>query len=324
MHNLHGMNKVNASLDAYISKQAEYEAAVTQTSAEYLSDMGGLFDGFNAELAGSQKELDEMTASIDLTIYNHKLMVLRVGLTRWTNSRSAALTKAYYNNFATWDRRLTQRYKRSITRQMNSLRTYEGLYKTRSEAAREAAATALEPMAGDIAEALDAAEKIIEDRNEAMKKLGTNLAKGIGDGIDGGKWYVGQKVRDVIDTALAIARKEGKIQSPSKLMRDEVGLYLGEGVGVGFIDSIKKITPNIEDAMRSMAFNLSDSVPSSLGSMSASAPSTVINTTREIIRDSGFQPQFNGPININNGMDIKTLAQNLGYEYKRALAAQGA
>lgn len=71
----------------------------------------------------------------------------------------------------------------------------------------------------------------------------------------------------------------------------------------------------LEDAMRSMAYKLSDSV-----SWSASAKVT----TKEIIRDSGFQPQFNGPIYINNDMDIKTLAEKLGYYYRQTRAAQGA
>jgi len=308
--------QVNAAVDNYIQKRAEYEQAVKQTSESYLSDLGGLFDAFDAGLAGSQKELDKMSETL---LGNLRSQVK--GMQGWASEIEKLSKRGIDDGLLNELRNMGPEAYAQIQALNNmtdeQLREYEGLYKTRSEAARNVAKDALKPMADDVKEALKAAEKVIEDRNAAMKELGKNLAKGIGDGIKSNVSYVEQKAREVINAAIAAARKAGKIQSPSKLMRDEVGLYLGEGVGVGFVDSIKAFAPKIEDAMRSMAYKLSDSVP-----WSASAGARV--TTKEIIRDSGFQPQFNGPIYINNGMDIQKLAEELAYYYRRARAAQGA
>lgn len=306
--------QVNAAVDNYIQKRAEYEAAVKQAADSYISDLGGLFDKFDTGLAKNQKELDKMT---DTLLENLRSQVK--GIEGWSEEMEKLSKRGIDDGLLKELRDMGPEAYAQIQALNNmtdeELREYESLYKTRSEAARNAAKEGLKPMEKDVEEALKAAEKVIEDKNSTMKKLGENLTKGLGDGIKSNVRYVEQKAREVINAAINAARKAGRIQSPSKLMRDEVGLYLGEGVGVGFVDSIKAFAPKIEDAMRSMAYKLSDSV-----SWSASAKVT----TKEIIRDSGFQPQFNGPIYINNDMDIKTLAEKLGYYYRQTRAAQGA
>ncbi len=308
--------QVNAALDNYIEKRAAYEAAVKQAADSYISDLGGLFNKFDAGLAKNQKELDKMTKSL---LDNLRSQVK--GIEGWSEEMEKLSKRGVDDGLLEELRKMGPEAYAQIQALNNmtdgELREYESLYKTRSEAARNAAKEGLKPMEQDVKDALKAAEKAISDRNSAMKSLGANLSRGLGDGIKSNVRYVEQKAREVINAAIAAARKAGKIQSPSKLMRDEVGLYLGEGVGVGFVDSIKAFAPKIEDAMRSMAYKLSDSVP-----WSASAGARV--TTKEIIRDSGFQPQFNGPIYINNDMDIKTLAEKLGYYYRQTRAAQGA
>lgn len=306
--------QVNAALDNYIEKRAAYEAAVKQAADSYISDLGGLFNKFDAGLAKNQKELDKMTKSL---LDNLRSQVK--GIEGWSEEMEKLSKRGIDDGLLKELRDMGPEAYAQIQALNNmtdeELREYESLYKTRSEAARNAAKEGLKPMEQDVKDALKAAEKAISDRNSAMKSLGANLSRGLGDGIKSNVSYVEQKAREVINAAIAAARKAGRIQSPSKLMRDEVGKFLGEGVGVGFVDSIKAFTPKIEDAMRSMAYKLSDSV-----SWSASAKVT----TKEIIRDRGFQPQFNGPIYINNGMDIQKLAEELAYYYRRARAAQGA
>ena len=247
--------QVTTAVDTYIAKRAEYEAAVTATAQSYTAGLGGLFEEFTSGLSSSEQEIQSLSDSM---LANLRSQV--AGIEGWANEIEKLSKRGIDEGLLAELRKMGPEASLQI-QALNSmtdgeLATYEGLYKTRSEAARDAAKTALEPMAGDVAEALDAAEKVIEGRNEAMKQLGTELAKGIGDGIDAGTWYVEQAARDVVNAAVAAARKAGKIESPSKLMRDEVGQYLGEGVGVGFESAIKKLSNTVGASIQTDGVNM--------------------------------------------------------------------
>ncbi|MEL7609490.1 MAG: hypothetical protein AAGU74_08275 [Bacillota bacterium] len=265
--------QVATALDSYVAKRTEYEAAVTKTAEAYLSDLGGLFDEFNAGLAGSQTELDAMSQSL---LENLRSQV--EGIENWASDMERLAARGIDEGLLQELRDMGPEASAQIQALNNmtdeELAEYEGLYKTRSEAARSAAKTALEPMKDDVDEALKAAEKVISDRNETMKQLGEDLAKGIGDGIDAGTWYIEQSARDAINAAVAAARKAGKIESPSKLMRDEVGKYLGEGIGVGFEEAIKKLNNTVSASIRTDGMNMG---VNAIGARPSARGSLVIN-----------------------------------------------
>ena len=244
--------QVNAALDSYITKRAEYEQAVATTAEAYLSDLGGLFDGFDAQLAGSQEELDKMTGSL---LGNLQSQV--DGIEGWADEMEKLSKRGIDEGLLQELRDMGPDAYAQIQALNNAtdgqLKEYEGLYKTRSEAAREAAKTALEPMAQDVADALKAAETVIEAKNSDMERLGKQLALGIGDGIDAGTWYVKQSAKKAVEAAIQAAKTAGRIESPSKLMRDEVGVNLGQGMGDGWLAAIEKMSPKIEESMKGIA-----------------------------------------------------------------------
>lgn len=78
-----------------------------------------------------------------------------------------------------------------------------------------------------------------------MAKAGLNLIKGVWEGISGAAGWIKEKITGFAGNVAGWFKKAFKIESPSKLMEDEVGEYLGEGVGVGVVNSIPKVKKNL-------------------------------------------------------------------------------
>lgn len=78
-----------------------------------------------------------------------------------------------------------------------------------------------------------------------LKDVGLNLVKGIWDGIKNGKKWLKDKITGFAGDVAGWFKKTFKINSPSRLMRDEVGKFIGQGVGVGIIESIPSVKKNI-------------------------------------------------------------------------------
>lgn len=103
--------------------------------------------------------------------------------------------------------------------------------------------------------AADLVKKVTEGVSELpgkMLEVGRNIVSGLWDGITSmGSW-----LRDQI-TGFAGGILEGfqdafGIASPSKVMRDSVGKYLAEGLGVGFTDNIPEIGKAALDAFSNL------------------------------------------------------------------------
>lgn len=66
-----------------------------------------------------------------------------------------------------------------------------------------------------------------------MASIGKNIVEGVWNGITGmGSWLI-DKVSGFFDGIVTGAKKALKINSPSRVFRDQVGKYIAEGVGVG-------------------------------------------------------------------------------------------
>lgn len=315
--------QVTAAVDNYIAKRAEYETAVKETSQAYLSDMGGLFDGFDAGLADSQEELDNMTETM---LGNLQSQV--TGIEGWSGEMERLSKRGIDEGLLQELRDMGPDAYAQIQALNNmtddELIKYEGLYKKRSEAAREAAKTALEPMAADVDLALKDVEKVIADKNATMEKLGKDLAYGIGDGIDSGTWYVKQSAKKAVDAAVAAAKKAGKIESPSKLMRDEVGLDLGRGTGVGWVDGVKEMSPKIEESLKSTAKASAKNISIEATEAVRIANAEIEKVTSKIRKD--YNQKQNAVKQGESGQPVynAALAANDAYAYKMKQVALNA
>lgn len=105
---------------------------------------------------------------------------------------------------------------------------------------------------------MDALPDLIKAIPEIIKSIVKALIDGIPDLLSAGKDMldglfegfldpdvIWKKVKSLGDSIVDAAKSFFGIASPSKLMRDEIGEYLGEGVGVGMVDSIPKVKKNL-------------------------------------------------------------------------------
>ena len=95
-------------------------------------------------------------------------------------------------------------------------------------------------------EMVKTAEAQAKTAEEEFKKIGGNITDGIGDGAESKKSSLISKMRGIISAAVEAAKKAAGIASPSKLFRDEVGKFIGEGVAVGVDNSTRDVVKSID------------------------------------------------------------------------------
>lgn len=99
-----------------------------------------------------------------------------------------------------------------------------------------------------------------------MLSIGKNIVQGLWDGIsDMTGWVIG-KIQGFGESVLGGIKDFFGIKSPSRLMRDEVGKYMAQGVGVGFEKNIpvKQMTKSMKKAvgyMQTSALQVTSTMP---------------------------------------------------------------
>ena len=68
--------------------------------------------------------------------------------------------------------------------------------------------------------------------------VGYNFSDGFASGITLGKWKAINAIIDLVDDTLSAGKKEAGIASPSKVMRDQVGIHMASGMAVGIREGI--------------------------------------------------------------------------------------
>jgi len=113
----------------------------------------------------------------------------------------------------------------------------------------------------------------IEEGFSKIKEIGTNIVKGIMEGITNSLDWIKERLKDWVGNVTKFLKKIFKIGSPSKLMADEIGWWLGEGVGVGFEEAmgavekdmaksipIDSLVSNVDNAMRGLQYGINSSI----------------------------------------------------------------
>lgn len=102
------------------------------------------------------------------------------------------------------------------------------------------------------------AGKIVSEILKALGELpgrvvdiGKNIVKGVWDGINRSIDWLRNKIHGWVSGIMKDIKGFFGIHSPSRLMRDEVGKYLAEGIGVGFEDEMSSVSKQMIDAMPS-------------------------------------------------------------------------
>lgn len=100
----------------------------------------------------------------------------------------------------------------------------------------------------------------IEELPEKMKETGRNIVEGLWDGITGAKEWLGKKIGEFADGFVGGFSESFEIHSPSRLMRDKVGKYIAQGVGVGFTDEMPNVEKSSAEAMKNAFSGIGTSV----------------------------------------------------------------
>lgn len=87
-----------------------------------------------------------------------------------------------------------------------------------------------------------------------MKDIGKNIVEGLWNGIINTKDWLLNKIKSFAHTITEGIKDFFGIESPSKVMRDQVGKYMARGIGVGFIQEI----PYLVNSMKAKLGELTD------------------------------------------------------------------
>lgn len=105
-----------------------------------------------------------------------------------------------------------------------------------------------------------------------MLDVGTNLVRGIWDGIIGSLDWIKSKISGWVGNVTGFIKRLFGINSPSKLFRDEIGTNLALGIGEGFSDEMKSVSQEMGDAIPK-SFDVETSINSIAGARASSANS---------------------------------------------------
>lgn len=95
--------------------------------------------------------------------------------------------------------------------------------------------------------------------NKQFKKLVKNVSKAGKDALNGflkafkGNKSVTKSLNEFCDDVVKTIKKKFKIKSPSRVMRDEVGKYLAEGIAVGIDDNKKYVNAAFNEIKRDLS-----------------------------------------------------------------------
>ena len=87
-----------------------------------------------------------------------------------------------------------------------------------------------------------------------FNSIGSNMALGVADGINASAGSAVAAMQSLVSRVNAEAKKKAEIKSPSRLLKREVGAFLGLGVASGIEDK----TRNAVNAMRNLIQKTSD------------------------------------------------------------------
>lgn len=133
--------------------------------------------------------------------------------------------------------------------------------------------------------------------------VGKQIVKGIWEGINNGFDWFKKKIKGWVGNVMSFIKNLFGIHSPSRVMRDEVGLQIGRGVANG-------ITKSVSDVQNAMSY-LSGKVQTSFN--------PVINPTTNT---NPFILQIDKFVN-NREQDVQGLAEEMEFYRRQAALAKG-
>jgi len=143
---------------------------------------------------------------------------------------------------------------------------------------------------GDVlTKAGEVASDILDAFVEGLKgifDIGVDLIKGLWEGIKSMGTWIKNKITGFGKGILNGLKSVFGIKSPSKVMRDQVGKYLAEGIGVGFTDEMKNVTQDMQNAIpTSFDTSLDTGINGTTGTMATNTYYDIVEAFKEALSD---------------------------------------
>lgn len=112
--------------------------------------------------------------------------------------------------------------------------------------------------------------------------MGVEMIKGLWEGIKSQIGNLGNQIKNALNGIVEKAKKALKIASPSRVFRDEIGAMMGEGLGIGFVDSMDSVQKDMQRAINnSFGMGLNPALENSLHY----SPNVIVNNNIEANTD---------------------------------------
>ena len=146
-------------------------------------------------------------------------------------------------------------------------------------------------------------------------QVGIDILRGIADGLIAGVDAIGSKIESAGEAIKNKFKDFFGIASPSKLFKKEVGVYLAQGIGVGFEDEMDKVTRQMQKAVPS---DFSTVVNADVNSFAARPSTSTVTKNSNMTVNYIFEN-----VTINNDKDIEENAYKLEFMRRKAALAMG-
>lgn len=130
-----------------------------------------------------------------------------------------------------------------------------------------------------------------------IKEVGSDIIKGLWEGINDMASWIGKKIKGFGESVLGGIKDFFGIESPSRLMREEVGSMIGRGIGVGILDSMPYVKKQLDAFSGFVESNMGNiKAGLSLDTGGAGVVGGVMPGTRSTVINAGMTVNYNGKL----------------------------
>lgn len=146
-----------------------------------------------------------------------------------------------------------------------------------------------------------------------MLQIGKNAVSGLWNGIKGMLDWLKGKIKELATSILSSMKAALGIHSPSTVMRDQVGKYMAQGIGVGFSDEMAAVRERINSSMAELTVGTVTVAPAV---QMVSAATTIPNAGADLA--AGVREALNGAAVYMSGRKVGRLVISQQRSVERA------
>ena len=158
-----------------------------------------------------------------------------------------------------------------------------------------------------------------------MTSIGRDIVKGIWNGISGAGSWLKNQISGFANGVISGFKKAFKIHSPSRLMRDEIGKFIPQGIAVGIEADANSVYDSLDNLAVTSAAIGSDAFNGVIGGYNANLRGINTNSNKNAKESSNGNGLIIKIENFNNNreQDIKDLVEEIAFYLKRKNIAIG-